>query len=112
MKRKRPAPKPKQLAPGPKYAGVYRAAAKRIRERGWCHHGGMNRQGNICLLIAIVGAAKDLVPEGRSSLPALHAARVLDPDVRQGSAFPLIAYNDAPERTEAEVLDLLARLAA
>lgn len=113
MKRKPPAaPKPKQLTTGPKYAGVYRAAAQRIRDRGWCHYGGMNREGHICLLIAIVGAAKDLTPEGRSSQPALHAARHLDPNVRSGSAFPLIAYNDAPERTEAEVLALLDQLAA
>ena len=111
MKRKRPAP-PKQLTPGaqvrrrlprrrqahprPRLVPLRRHEPRRPHLPTHRHRRRRQRPR----------------PQGRSSMPALHAARVLDPDVRPGSAFPLIAYNDAPERTEADVLDLLNRLAA
>lgn len=95
----------------PDYTHVYRRAAKLLVERGWCHQGGMTRTGAMCLLIAITTAADEACNDGQNPrAPVLHAARHVAPAGRNGSAYSLIAYNDAPERTEDQVLDLLDQL--
>jgi hypothetical protein len=99
------------LPPGAPYADIYQHAAKLIRTRGWCHQGGLDREGRMCLLIAITSAARDCLPEDDDiRAPSLHAARRLAPQGRTGSAYSLIDFNDAPERTEAQVLQLLDEL--
>jgi hypothetical protein len=111
--RKPPPDPPLELPAGPSYAGVYRRAAVRLRTHGWCHYGGMDRDGRICLLMAITGAARDALAEHDDLHgPAEHAARQLEPHGRTGSAYALIRYNDAPERTEADIHEFLNRLAA
>lgn len=114
-RKRRPMPEPKQLDPPPDYTDVYRDAARQIRNHGWCHHGGIDRNGRICLLIAITTAARDHLADDDTAAingPALHAARTLAPQGRAGSAYSLIAYNEAPERTEHDILTFLDGLSA
>ena len=93
-----------------RYANVYRHAASLIQDRGWCHKGGLDDDGRICLLIAVTMAAVDRVHDDELSGPAGAIARCVDPDARSGSVYAVIAYNEAPDRTETEVINLLQKL--
>lgn len=96
-----------QPAPEPKYADVYRHAARLIRQHGWCHHGAVGKEGEICVHIAITQAAADRLPDEEMRAPVQAAARWLDPNHRSGSAVGLIRWNEAEERTVEDVLGLL-----
>jgi len=114
MRWRKPKPEPQpQLPAGPNYAGVYHRALIDLRHHGWCHQGGLDREGRICLLMAITSAASHVLPEDADiAAPAEHAARQLEPNGRKGSAYALIRYNDAPERTEADIHAFLDQLSA
>lgn len=70
-------------------------AAEYIRQHGWCQHDYMASDGRVCLY----GALRDL-PENSPALAEIMRAVDRKPEW----------WNDAPGRTEQEVIDLLERV--
>jgi len=78
------------------------AAAKLIRDDGWCQFRAM-RDGARCVVSAITEAAHDDGAESKSAALQLMRSRLWD---RYG-ILSAVRWNDAPERTVDDVLALL-----
>jgi hypothetical protein len=79
---------------------IVKAAAATIRERGWCQ--GTYFSGDRCCIYGALGVVT------RSPLVESECAREIVQDLGTG----LVKFNDAPGRTQAEVLAALEATAA
>lgn len=78
-----------------------------LEERGWCQHIGRDRDGRVCLSSGMVQAAKELV-WGQWFDVWCDAQNA----VSSALGWPVITWNDHPDRTISEVKELLKWVAA
>ena len=76
-------------------------AARIIETCGWCQHENGSQTGPYCLMDAIRAAAPN------SQTGQLVACHVANQIAIQLNHFPLGSWNDHPDRTKTEVIDLL-----
>jgi hypothetical protein len=89
------------------------ATAKGIIANGWCQGRAMDGAGRYCILGAVIeacGGVGDGSPARR--IAALLAKTAgLDPDIPE-AAYPITTWNDARDRTQLDVIDLIDKALA
>lgn len=86
--------------------------ARRLVEEGWCQGAYEDEAGRVCLQLALYlgqGASESQVTVGMSASDRV--VKLIGP-FYASATHPIQGWNDAPERTQAEVLELLDRAIA
>jgi len=82
-------------------AQICRLAKAEIQRRGWCQRQFRDLDGKQCMYAAI-----DSVSEGRRATPKMYEALSAVSEY-----VSILGYNDTPGRTQAEVEEMLERMA-
>lgn len=93
-------------------ANLLLAARERVSQ-GWCQKEAEDDSGNVCLLGAI-GVMQGAYDDGYcyAANAVNDYLRQWGPELFKQDMFPSINYNDAPNRTKEEVMDLLTDVSA
>jgi hypothetical protein len=87
---------------------VFERAAQEIERRGWHQGGTASAQGRVCMMMAVCAAAGKEFQTTKMYFEAINYYALLGFPL--GEKSPLV-WNDAPGRTQAEVIDRLRRAA-
>lgn len=92
---------------------VYAEKAAEIVEQGWCKGAREDGNGNYCALgamdlVAPIGVQLALINKANELISKLDPESIV---VANYSSITVIDYNDSPERTQAEIVDLFKNVA-